>query len=320
MEGTTWIGVRKDRELSFLRLLRSQISQKLDSPCKKDGELSFLPPTRVVPVNVLECHCHFKKRGLILKLHRLQQLEIYIKKQGSVSLEQLCQHFDVSKNTIRRDIQTLEARQVVKKVYGGVVANNDDAPIPLSQRQLTMKSEKTAIAAKAAEFVRDGDIVIVDAGSTTVHLVEYLKTKRRVTLITNSIPAITAAAGNDQLHVIVTGGDLLQTTNSLVGQDAIAMLKRLNAHTAFIAATSVSLDKGITNSSLIETDIKKAMMEISSRRMLLVDHSKFDTVSLVKFAELREFDALITDAPPPPEYRLYCEKYGVQEVVADMAR
>lgn len=255
-----------------------------------------------------------------MKLHRLQQLETYIKKQGSVSLEQLCQHFDVSKNTIRRDIQTLEARRVVKKVYGGVVANSEDAPIPLSQRQLTMKSEKAAIAAKAAEFVRDGDIIVVDAGSTTMHLVEYLKAKRRITLITNSIPAITAAAGNDQLHVIVTGGDLLQATNSLVGQDAIAMLKRLNAHAAFIAATSVSLEKGVTNSSLIETDIKKAMMDISSRRMLLVDHSKFDTVSLVKFADLREFDALITDAPPPSEYRLYCEKYGVQELVADAAQ
>ena len=254
-----------------------------------------------------------------MKLHRLQQLETYIRKQGSVSLEQLCQHFDVSKNTIRRDIQTLEARHVVKKVYGGVVANNDDAPIPLSQRQLTMTSEKAAIAAKAAEFVRDGDIIVVDAGSTTVHLVEYLKTKRRVTLITNSIPAITAAAGNDQLHVIVTGGDLLQTTNSLVGQDAIAMLKRLNAHTAFIAATSVSLEKGITNSSLIETDIKKAMMEISSRRMLLVDHSKFDTVSLVKFAELRDFDALITDRPLSPEYHAYCEQAGVQEIIAEAA-
>ena len=254
----------------------------------------------------------------VLKLQRIQQIEAYLRQHGSVRLDDLCQQFDVSKNTIRRDIEDLEARQIIKKVYGGVVLNDEAAPIPLSKRQLTMNAEKALIAAAAVNFVQDGDIIVLDAGSTTMRVMEALYGKRGVTVITNSVPVIAAASGQDHLHVIVTGGDVLRSTNSLVGQDAIAMLKKLNAHTAFIAATSVSLEKGVTNSSLIETDVKKAMMEISERRILLIDHTKFNTVSLVKFAEISDFHVIITDAAPPQDYANYCRERGVTLIAADV--
>ena len=252
-----------------------------------------------------------------LKLQRIQQIEAYLRQHGSVRLDDLCQQFDVSKNTIRRDIEDLEARQIIKKVYGGVVLNDEAAPIPLSKRQLTMNAEKALIAAAAVNFVQDGDIIVLDAGSTTMRVMEALYGKRGVTVITNSVPVIAAASGQDHLHVIVTGGDVLRSTNSLVGQDAIAMLKKLNAHTAFIAATSVSLEKGVTNSSLIETDVKKAMMEISERRILLIDHTKFNTVSLVKFAEISDFHIIVTDTAPPQDYADYCRERGVTLIAAD---
>jgi DeoR family transcriptional regulator, myo-inositol catabolism operon repressor len=252
-----------------------------------------------------------------LKLQRIQRIEEYLKKAGSASLDDLCQQFGLSKNTIRRYLNELEARSVVKKVYGGVVLNGKESPIPLAQRQLTMHAEKAAIARKAAEFVKDGDIIIIDAGSTTAQIVEHLKDRANITIITNSIPVINAALGYDQLHVIVTGGDLLRPTNSFVGWDAIAMLKKFNAKTVFLAATGVSLAKGITNSSTIETAIKKTMIEVSAQVILLVDHTKFDTVSLVTFAELKDLDTLITDTPPPPEYSAYCAEHGVNIMVAE---
>lgn len=251
-----------------------------------------------------------------MKLHRIQQIEEYVKHHGSVSLDDLCQRFQVSKNTIRRDIQDLEGRQIVKKVYGGVVVNKPESPIPLSQRQMTMQPEKTRIARKAAEFVNDGDILLIDAGSTTAHLIEHVTDRRDLTIITNSIPVLSAALAYDQVHVLVTGGDLLRSTNSLIGPDAAAMLNNLNAHTAFLAATSVSLEKGVTNSTTFEVEIKKTMMAVSAQRILLVDHTKFDTVSLVTFAELRELDVLITDAAPPAPYFDYCAAHDVEIVVA----
>jgi DeoR family myo-inositol catabolism operon transcriptional repressor len=255
--------------------------------------------------------------GSTVKLQRIQKIEEYVKKHGSVSLDDLCKHFDVSRNTIRRDIHELETRRIVKKVYGGVVLNNGEAPIPLSQRQMTMKAEKIAIAKKASEFVNDGDVIVIDAGSTTVQIVEHLKNKYQLTLITNSVPVLNAVLAYEQLHIIVTGGDLLRPTNSFVGHEAAAMLKKLNANTVFLAATGVSLSKGITNSSTIETEIKKAMMEVSEQIVLLVDHTKFDTVSLVTFADLKDIDILITDQAPPPQYFQYCAEHAVEIIVAN---
>jgi DeoR family myo-inositol catabolism operon transcriptional repressor len=198
-----------------------------------------------------------------------------------------------------------------------VILNDDEATIPLSQRQMTMKGAKSVIAAKAAEFVNDGDIVVIDAGSTTVHVVEYLKNKGHITIISNSIPVINAALAHEHLHVIVTGGDLWRSTNSLVGQEAISMLKKLNAHTVFLAATSVSLEKGIANSTLIETEVKKIMIEVSEQTILLVDHTKFDTVSLVTFSDLKDIDVVITDQPPPQKYFDYCAQYDGKILVAE---
>jgi len=256
--------------------------------------------------------------GIALKVQRIQQIEEYIKSHGSASLDELCQQFDVSKNTIRRDIQELEARQIVKKVYGGVMVNDEKFLIPsISQRQVRMPAEKARIGQKAAEFVNDGDVIIIDSGTTTVHVIEHLQHKQNITIITNSIPALNAAALHPQLHVIVTGGDLLHSTNSLVGPEAIAMLKKLNANRLFLAVPGISLSKGITTHSRIEAEIKNAMMEVSEQIILLADHTKFETVSLVTFASLQEIDVIITDQATPPAYCHYCAEQQVQIIVAE---
>ncbi|MCP4396472.1 MAG: DeoR/GlpR transcriptional regulator [bacterium] len=252
-----------------------------------------------------------------MKLQRIQKIEEYIRQHKSVSLDDLCRHFDVSKNTIRRDVTELEARNIIEKVYGGVILNHEEIPIPLQQRQMSMRNEKLAIAARAAEFVRDDDIIILDAGSSTIHIVEHLKQKQHVTIITNSILAVNAALPYDNLHVIVTGGDLLRSTNSLVGQEVVEMLRKFNANTVFLAATSLSIEKGLTNSLTIETGVKKTMMQVSEQVILLMDHTKFDTVSLVKFAELKEADIIITDQTPPQKYVDYCAEHAVQTIIAE---
>lgn len=253
-----------------------------------------------------------------MKLHRIQQLEEYIKSRGSASLDELRRQFNVSKNTIRRDIQELESRQIVKKVYGGVVINDEKLPIPsISQRQVRMPHEKALIGQKAAEFVKDGDVVIIDSGTTTVHVIEHLSQKQNITIITNSIPALNAAALYPQLHVIVTGGDLLHSTDSLVGLEAISLLKKLNANRLFLAVPGISLSKGITTHSRIEAEIKKAMIEVSEQIILLADHTKFDTVSLVTFANLKDIDVIISDQSPPPAYCRYCAEQQVQIIVTE---
>lgn len=254
-----------------------------------------------------------------MKLQRIQQIEDYIKQCGSISLDSLCEQFGVSKNTIRRDVNELEARGVIKKVYGGVVWNNDEKSIipSIAQRGVTMQEAKTRIAQKAAEFVHDNDIIVLDSGTTVMQMVEYLTARQNLTIITNSVPVLDVTLSHEQFHVIVTGGELYHPTASFVGMEAISWLQRLNASTLFLAATGVSINKGLTNYSTIESDMKKVMMTVSERVILLVDHTKFDVVSLMTFADLKDIDIVITDTNPPQEYVQYCAEHDVEIVVAN---
>lgn len=260
----------------------------------------------------------FPLESVLVKLQRIQQIEGYLKREGSATLDELCRHFDVSKNTIRRDLRGLEERGVVKKVYGGVVWNEENVIIPsIAQREITMHEAKARIARKAAEQVRDNDIIVLDSGTTVVQMIQHLTDRQNLTIITNSVPAVNAALAYPQFHVIVTGGDLYHPTASFVGIEAMSWLKRLNAGTLFLAVTGISLTKGITNYSTIEAEMKKVMMEISERVVVLADHAKFDVVSLMRFAELRDVDALITDSAPPEAYSRYCGDHNVEMLIAE---
>jgi len=253
-----------------------------------------------------------------VKLQRIQQIEEYLKTRGSASLDELCRHFDVSKNTIRRDLHVLEGQGVVKKVYGGVIWNAESSIIPsIAQREITMQEAKSGIAGRAAELVTDNDIIILDSGTTVVQMIEHLTDRQNLTIITNSVPAVNVALAYPQFHVIITGGDLYHPTASFVGFEAMSWLKRLNAGTVFLAATGISLTKGITNYSTIEAEMKKVMMEISERVVLLADHSKFDVVSLMKFADLSDVDMLVTDRSPEREYLTYCAEQHIDVVVTE---
>lgn len=254
---------------------------------------------------------------IFVKLQRIQHIEEYLKIRGSSSLDELCQHFEVSKNTIRRDLTELEAKGLVKKVYGGVIWNEESRIIPsIAQREITMHEAKSAIARKAAEFVSDNDIIVLDSGTTVVQMLGHLTTRQNLTIITNSIPVLDVALAYPQFHVIVTGGDLYHPTASFVGMEALSWLRRLNASTLFLAATGVSLNKGITNYSTIEAEMKKAMIEISERVALLVDHTKFNVVSLMAFADLKNIDVIITDMPLPDEYAACCIDHGIEVIIA----
>lgn len=250
-----------------------------------------------------------------MKVERINKIEEYLQQHKSAKLDELCEIFDVSKNTIRRDIDILQKEGKIQKVYGGVVYINRNNLIPFSQRELYLKDEKKKIAIKAAELIKDNDILLVDAGSTTANIIPFIKDKQNITIITNSLTVLNEALLLNNCKVISTGGDLLKETCSFTGFEAISLLAKLNAHKTFIAASGLSLDNGITNSSIIEAEIKKTMLNVSKEKILLIDHSKFDTSSLVTFANLSDIDTIITDQLPEQHYIDRFKKEHVELIV-----
>lgn len=250
-----------------------------------------------------------------MKSRRIQEIEEYVLNNNNVTLDKLTDVFNVSKNTIRRDIRELVEKGTIKKVYGGVSANSRSL-VPFNERKIKNSTTKTLLAKTASEFINDGDIVFIDSGTTTVNMADFLKDRMNVTIITNNLNFITNSIRYENLNIISTGGSLVRKTNSFAGIDTLNMLKTYNINKAFMAATGVSLANGITNSSPLECEIKKAVVNKSNEIYLLADSSKFDTSSLMTYCELKDIDYLITDKMPPRDYEIFIKQNNINLIMA----
>ena len=167
-----------------------------------------------------------------MKTHRIKNVEEYILKNESVSLDKLCDVFKVSKNTIRRDIKELLEKGKIKKIYGGVTINQKKL-VPFEERNIKNHAEKKAAAEIAAAYINDGDIIFIDSGTTTMWLIDFLKNKS-ITILTNNLSAIVSALPYPNLNIISLGGTLKRKTNSFVGNSTSLVLKDYNISKAFI--------------------------------------------------------------------------------------
>ncbi|AXI10500.1 DeoR/GlpR transcriptional regulator [Oceanobacillus zhaokaii] len=251
----------------------------------------------------------------MLKTKRLDLIQEYIIENGSVSLDELVEKFEVSKNTIRNDVQTLVETGDFKKIYGGVTVDIPSVTVPFRERQIRNQSEKLLISKMAAEYVEDGDIIFIDSGTTTVGMVDYIKDKE-LTIITNNIDFIVRALPYEKLNIYSTGGMVERKTNSLTSAENDEIIASYNINKAFLASTGLSIKNGVTNSLPIESGMKRKVVKRSAEVFLLVDESKFDKASLTTYCNLDEIDYLVTNKIPE-EYSQYAEQNNIRVVLSE---
>lgn len=254
----------------------------------------------------------------MIKDKRINKIEEYIIEHKSVSLDELMNVFKVSKNTIRRDVHELVEGGDFKKVYGGVAVNDDKrAKLESFQdRQVRNQTEKEMIGKAAANYVEDGDIIFIDSGTTTIEMIEFIKSKQ-VTIITNSLDFIVRALPHENLNVITAGGILERKTNSFGSLKYMDILNAYNINKAFMASTGVSLSNGVTNASPLESELKATVVNRSTEVFLLVDHDKFDKYGLMTYCRLEKIDYLVTDKIPSEIYQNYAKKNDIQVIIAE---
>lgn len=248
-----------------------------------------------------------------MRTKRIDLIERYIEEEKLVSLDVLCEKFAVSKNTIRRDIEELVKKGVVEKVYGGVsfkVPPSDTPLVPYEKRHTVLNTEKDIISKKAASFVKEGDIIYIDTGTTCLNMVDYLA-HVPCTIITNSLQIFMKAVQYPDLQIISLPGRLNRDTLSFVGSEIPTYLRTYNITKAFMASTGVSIQNGLTNASADEYAIKKTVVENSQTRFLLSDHTKFGKFALMTYCPLSEIQYLITDTTPQQEYLDYCKEHEI---------
>ncbi len=245
-----------------------------------------------------------------MKVKRLQELEEFIHSEGHVSIDELCCQFQVSKNTIRRDLNKLEEDGLVAKVYGGVSSLNQTAT-PFKKRIIEHDAEKKQIARKAAETIEDHDMIYIDSGTTTHHLVNYIDPDYHVTIITNSLDVLNQSVNQPNCKVLLLGNTFKSNTRSFINVRDWPFFERLNINKSYMSATGVTLERGVTNSDVYEYSIKQQILQKSLKNHLLVDASKFGKAALVTFAQITDFDTIYTGSAIPHPYLNHCESHNV---------
>lgn len=234
----------------------------------------------------------------MLAEQRLHEIMTRLRAAGTLTVESVAREFGVSLDTVRRDFNRLASRPGVRRAHGGILLDRTERDSTLAEREQRSSREKLAIARAAAEMVEPRETIILDAGSTTALMVEYI-TAPEVTLITCSVAIAARAFVRENLTVFIMGGLVHSTTGSTVGDDALHMIRSMQASTAFLGANGFGLESGLVTPNYHEAGNKRAIMDVSRRRILLADSSKLGRHALARFGELREMDAIVTDAGIP---------------------
>lgn len=228
-----------------------------------------------------------------------------LQKKRSVSLNDLCNLLDVSESTIRRDLNALDEQGLLIKVHGGALASLDSGiPATTFERNVEEKShlftqEKAIIARYAASLIDDGDLVFIDAGTTTEKMIDFLPQKN-VTFVTNAF-LHTKKLAQRGFRVFIPAGEIKLSTEAIVGAECLNSLRCYNFTKSFIGANGISLTHGISTPDRNEASVKTAVIRGSRQSFVLADHSKFDQISAVTFSSLGEV-SIITDELPDDRY------------------
>ena len=248
---------------------------------------------------------------------RRKEIAAYITRRGSVTMPELCETFHVSMNTIRADVSFLEQTGTVEKVYGGVrTVQQQEIPLFAQRAQLHTEA-KRAIVRQAASLVNDGDTLFVDAGTTTMHLLDVLPLEIHATIVTGNLHIIAQTYTRPNLELIVLPGALNRRTNSVSDVSTLEFLGRYHFGKALMAATGLSADGKLNVSSYLDHEIKHLAVQQSDHRILLCDSAKYGAAGLMSYASLKDMDRLITDTLCPPELRALCRSFGTLLAIAE---
>ena len=246
-----------------------------------------------------------------MKSFRLRRMEQYVLEKENVSMEELCKEFDISMNTVRLDVASLVKKGSIKKVYGGVCSNRENSLVPFEERKTKNSEKKRSVCRAAAKLVENGDVIYIDSGTTMMYLPEYLGNRKNVTVLTNNLNVITKAVPYENLQVICLPGILERKTNSFVSAETGKILERYNIKKAFFAATGVTENGEVTNSSSLEYEIKREAMQHSIHKYLLLDSSKYGKSALLTYAHISDMERVIADEETNHAINELCERYGV---------
>jgi len=212
-----------------------------------------------------------------------------------ILVAEMSRRLGTSHVTIRKDLEVLERRGLLHRVHGGAIAANPSVlDLALTEKERMHTREKERIARAAAKLIEEGDVIILDSGSTTMAIARLLKVRKGITIITNAINIASELAASDN-EIILTGGTLREKSFSLVGPLSEGSIARLTADKLFLGVDGISFECGYTTPNLLEADINRLMLRAATQVIVTADSSKFGRKSLGVIAGLSAGHKIITD-------------------------
>lgn len=233
----------------------------------------------------------------MFQIERIQKvLEYIINNGGRANVNELAEKFHVSSVTIRKDINVLVTEGFAIKTHGGVISvqNKLSYEIPYENKHARNTEQKRIIGIEAAKLIKDNDIIILDAGTTTLQIVKFIRSKN-VTVITNDLNIATEVANNPYLELMVVGGMLQKGVYTLLGGNCEEVYKKIHVNKTFIGVDAIDIKFGISNRSFSEISIKQAMKEAADEIIIVSDSSKFHKKLFYSLYPLSDIDVLITE-------------------------
>ncbi len=229
----------------------------------------------------------------------------------------LARRLGVSVNTVRRDLKRLEQQGLVRCIRGGAIYTRQaDVDAPLGVRWREHIQEKKLIAAVAADLIGDGELVLLDTGSTNLYLAEALRGKKRITVVTCSLPVLWELRDDSHINLVALGGELYHQEKYFRGPRVDRELAQLRAGKLFLGIASIEAQHGLSERHLGEIPLKRAMMEAAHERIVLADGSKVGRSSFFHLCTVSDVNMLITDPTADPAEVAKLEEAGLQVLVA----
>ncbi|AEE92341.1 Transcriptional regulator, DeoR family [Tepidanaerobacter acetatoxydans Re1] len=250
------------------------------------------------------------------KSKRLNQIIALLKKNETMSVKNLSDMLHVSEMTIRRDLNILEADDIIIRSHGKATykadSDSDLSDYELYSEKTKMNIEKDRIGQFAAGLIEPGDIVIIDNGSTTDKLTKYIPEDISITVLCYNFNVLEQLVKKQNVEIIFAGGYFHPNDQMFESPQGISLIENIRATKLFISAHGVHKKLGLTCANSYEVPTKHAILQSAENRILVADSSKFGKVRTAYFAQLNEIDTIVTDSGITQEWRKFIEDMGIR--------
>ena len=239
----------------------------------------------------------------MLAIERKNMIFRMLQEEKKVIVADLSKKFEVTEETIRRDLEKLEGEGLAQKTYGGaILIENPNADLSYTIRQKANVDKKQEIARKVVGLIENGDHIMLDASSTAVYIAKELKSKKNLTIITTSIEILLELVDVSGWKVMGTGGTMKEGNLSFIGPHSEQMLLNYHVDKAIVSCKGIDIKRGFTDSNEADAHIKKVILDSANTKILVADSTKFERVSFAKSCDFEDIDVFVTDERPTDEW------------------